>query len=128
MEPVTYPEVTVGGKPYLVRFGLNAVYRLSSWGIEADRLKSILEEFQTNHARVENIFTLIAAGLGTLVDGQWHSAKFTPDNLADTLLDGEFPMLAAKLADALGKASPGGTNSASPTPETPNPPTSTPIN
>jgi hypothetical protein len=110
MEPVSYPEVTVGGQKYLVRFGMNSIYRLNSWGIKVESLPKAIADYQANGRNVEMIITLIAAALGKVVAGEWESSDLTPQKLADRLRDGEFQALSTAVAESLGGASPAETS------------------
>ena len=110
MEPVTYPEVIVGGEKYLVRFGMNSIFRLNSWGVKVESLPKAIADYQANGRNVEMIITLIASALGKVVSGEWESTELTPQRLADRLKDGEFQALSVAVAESLGKASPAETS------------------
>lgn len=118
-EVIQYPEVIIGGKKYSIRFGMNAIFKLNSWGIRVDSLASVMQEYQQSGRNIEMIVTLAAAALGRMVGGRWKSATFeSGQDLADQMLNGEMADLIPKTMDALGKASPAGTNSAPTLPET----------
>ena len=105
MEPVKYPTVIVGGEAFLLRFEMNALFRLNSWGFNVDDIRKTIEEFTANGQSVVLVTTLVASALGRIVDGQWKGANLDPQGLADRLKDGEFANLAEAISNSMGKAS-----------------------
>lgn len=110
MEPITYPQVTVGGQLFRLRFGMNSIFKLNSWGVKVETLPQAIADYQANGRNIEMIITLVASALGNVVAGEWESADINPQKLADRLKDGEFAALAVSVGESLGKASPAGTN------------------
>lgn len=99
---VPAPTVSVGGKRYSVRYAHGAIYLLSSWGIDMNRIFQTLAEalgrpadgenpaIEPNGRRVEIMTKIAAAGLGNIDgDGYWRSAGLTPQDLADRMTDEE---------------------------------------
>jgi len=122
MEPVQYPEVTVGGEPFYLRFEFNAIYNLKRWGFKVESFTEAIEEMRAAGQSMEMVLTLAAAALCRKVDGKWQGAGLTGgDDLAQQLSATEFGSLMAKVTEALGKASPDGMNSAPTRPVTTEP-------
>ena len=96
--PVTYPSVTVGGKPYQLRFAHSAWFQLQQWGYQIG-----------NPDRPIPIAALAAAAAGEIDSaGKWRSAGFARVlDLTDAMIEGEtLSSLDAPVLDALGKAAP----------------------
>ena len=115
MDPVIYPSITIGGQPYLLRFGFNAVHKLASWKLDIRKMLADLS--LTDMGAPENIhnFTAMAAAcLGREVgkDREWESAEWVTSvqKFADRILEGEFAPLPAAVNEALVKAIPVGTS------------------
>jgi hypothetical protein len=106
--PVAYPEVVIGGVPYLLKFGSGALIRLERLGIPAGKLGESIEEANASGHGIEMMFKLLSAGLVTPKPGGkgWKSIGMTPEELADFIDDAEVSNLAAIVSSALGKASP----------------------
>lgn len=103
--PISYPTVRVGGKEYQLKFGLAAMFRLNTWGVNVAALDSVVEEWARTGRDLQMVITLGSAALGHLVDEKWASAAMTPIQLADTLLDDEFQAFSSGVVASLGKAS-----------------------
>lgn len=96
--PVTYPLITVGGKPYQLRFAHSAWFLLQSWGYQIGDEKNPIP-----------MAALAAAAAGeTDAKGRWKSANFEgPLEMLDQMNANEtLASLAAPVLEALKKAAP----------------------
>ena len=97
-QPVTYPSVTVGGKPYQLRFAHSAWFQLQQWGYRIG-----------DPDRPIPIAALAAASAGEVdASGRWRSCGFARVvDFTDLMQDGEtLSSLDAPVLEALGKAAP----------------------
>lgn len=97
-QPVMYPSVTVGGKPYQLRFAHSAWFQLQQWGYRIG---------DPDHPIP--IAALAAASAGELdASGKWRSCGFARVvDFTDLFQDGEtLSSLDAPVLEALGKAAP----------------------
>lgn len=96
--PVQYPSISVGGKPYQLRFAHSAWFLLQAWGYAiGDPNKPI------------PIAALAAAAAGEVdANGKWKSAGFArPLDMLDAMVEGEtLSSLDQPVLEALGKAAP----------------------
>lgn len=96
--PVTYPLITVGGKPYQLRFAHSAWFLLQSWGYAIGDEKNPIP-----------MAALAAAAAGEITaKGRWKSANFeSPLEMLDAMLASEtLASLAEPVLEALKKAAP----------------------
>ena len=97
-QPVAYPSVTVGGKPYQLRFAHSAWFQLQQWGYRIG-----------DPDRPIPIAALAAASAGELdASGKWRSCGFARVvDFTDLFQDGEtLSSLDAPVLEALKKAAP----------------------
>lgn len=111
--PVNYPVVNIGGRPYAVKFGIGAAYRLEQQGLRLSQIKQdIVAEVEAGR-KLSLIIKLGAAALGT-PGATWAALGLSPEQLADTLLDGEFDPLCKAVMDSLLKRSRPAANGSTP--------------
>ncbi len=95
--PVSYPSVTVGGKPYQLRYTRSSQFMLEAWGFELSPSVKI------------PALAWAAAMVGHVdPSGQFHSAGFkTPLEFTDTIgLEEDLTVLYEAVTEALKKAAP----------------------
>jgi len=90
---IDWPQITVGGRSYMLRLSYAASYQLTSWGVTVN---------------TANMIQLAAAMAGNFdKDGKWHSAGFkNPLDLADAMERTDEAPLIAAVEDAIKKAFP----------------------
>jgi hypothetical protein len=88
--PISYPTFVLNGKSYIAKFGLGAMYRLETLGINPANLKDEITSMQAAGQNINLILKLAAASLGTETeDGRFHALGLMPEELADSI--GESP-------------------------------------
>jgi|HubBroStandDraft_4_1064222.scaffolds.fasta_scaffold01415_4 hypothetical protein len=103
--PVAYPEVTVGGVKYRVKFGWRALYELNGLGLDIADLNAATKIYTDQ----KKWFRLVVdAGCCALSDpATGKSTPMTPAALLDTLGTDEFEPFAKAVEESLwGKPSP----------------------
>lgn len=114
--PVAYPTVNIRGIDYIVKFGLGAMYRMESLGLDMARLREqITAEVEAGRS-TQLTFKLLAATLGRQTEKGWEPLGLAPEKLADLMGDDvrQLAVLAEAVKAALVKAQPAETTAQTP--------------
>lgn len=113
LPPTDWPKVTVGGKPFLMRYTSASLLLLADWGVPVGKMA----EWQTSLNDSGRAFSanvkLALATLGNFdSDGDWAPLDQSPLKTIAKLMDGEMTTLMQGFAATMAKVAP---------PATPNP-------
>ncbi len=112
---ITYPDVTIAGKQYQLKFTLASQILLQRWGLPwVGVFEWLRKEIEAGRAQ-EGVLSIIAAMLGNTVNGEWIPLGTAPLVLAGKMSGDEWADVLNVFNAALEKAQPtAGTPEASP--------------
>lgn len=104
---VIYPDVTVEGKPYKLKFTLASSFLLSQWNIPWGALEDWEKAQRAAGQGMNVVLTLAASMLGSInATGDFEPLGIAPLTLAAKLTSVELVALAQAFNDAMGKVQP----------------------
>lgn len=105
--PTEWPKVTVGGKPYLMRFTSASMLLLSDWGVPISNITAWEESLRANGRALSVNAREAFAMLGVFDEnGDWEPLAQHPAKTFAKLVDGEFQKIVAAYATAMAKVAP----------------------
>lgn len=87
--PIDYPSIVIGDTLYLAKFGLGSLYRMEKWGYNTSTWGETVRLELEAGRNIGLTCAMAAASLGTIENGKWKSAGWTPETLADAIDDAE---------------------------------------
>ncbi len=103
---ITYPDVTIAGKKYQLKFTLASQILLQRWGLPWVGVFEWLREEMKAGRTQEGILNLIASMLGSTVNGDWVPLGVAPLILAGKMTGDEWTAILNVFNEALEKAQP----------------------
>ncbi len=111
--PTEWPKVTVGGKPYLLRYTKASLLLLSDWGVPVGNSVKYQEAMQRSNFAM-NVKGALAL-LGNFdATGDWEPLDQHPARTMGKLIDGELETIIAASSVAMEKVVPPATPSPAP--------------